>query len=267
MSNAYIHGYDPAETIRLQDQARSLADLLHADTRYPPGSLVLEAGCGVGAQTLHLATNSPEAAFVSVDVSGESILQARRSLEAAGRANVKFRQGDIFALPFAPQSFDHCFVCFVLEHLARPVEALRVLRGLVKAGGTVTVVEGDHGSAYFHPDDASARAAIACQVRLQADAGGNANVGRQLHPLLADAGFGKIRVSPRMVYADGGRPDLADSFTRKTFAAMVAGVRASALEKGLASEAEFDAGIRALERTAQPDGVFCYTFFKAVAVA
>jgi hypothetical protein len=29
----------------------------------------------------------------------------------------------------------------------------------------------------------------------------------------------------------------------------------------------FDEGIRALERTTEPDGVFCYTFFKATAIA
>ncbi len=61
MENRYVHGYDPRENIRLQDQASTLADLLHSDTGYPPGSLVLEAGCGVGAQTVTLAKNSPGA--------------------------------------------------------------------------------------------------------------------------------------------------------------------------------------------------------------
>ena len=53
---AYVHGYDPTEMQRLQDQASTLVDLLHADTAYPPGASVLEAGCGVGAQTVTLAT-------------------------------------------------------------------------------------------------------------------------------------------------------------------------------------------------------------------
>ena len=44
------------------------------------------------------------------------------------------------------------------------------------------MIEGDHGSAYFHPDSAAARAAIACQVELQARAGGDALIGRQLYP-------------------------------------------------------------------------------------
>ena len=51
MNKAYVHGYDPRESRRLQDQASTLVQLLHSDTSYPAGSLVLEAGCGVGAQT------------------------------------------------------------------------------------------------------------------------------------------------------------------------------------------------------------------------
>jgi hypothetical protein len=43
------------------DQASTLVDLLHGDTAYPAGSRVLEAGCGVGAQTVALARNSPDA--------------------------------------------------------------------------------------------------------------------------------------------------------------------------------------------------------------
>jgi cyclopropane fatty-acyl-phospholipid synthase-like methyltransferase len=55
MGDLYVHGYHPQENERLQDQAGTLVDLLHADTAYPGGSTVLEAGCGVGAQTVTLA--------------------------------------------------------------------------------------------------------------------------------------------------------------------------------------------------------------------
>jgi hypothetical protein len=127
------------------------------------------------------------------------------------------------------------------------------------------VIEGDHGSAYFHPDSELARAAIECQVALQAAGGGNSLIGRQLYPLMIDAGFDEVRVSPRMVYVDSSRPDLADGFTRRTFTAMVEGVREPAIAAGLIAAKEFDAGVQALYRTAEPDVVFCYTFFKAVA--
>src|SRR5258708_38779221 len=130
MNQAYVHGYDPRENERLQDQAGTLVDLLHSDTSYRPGSVVLEAGCGVGAQTVPLAQRSPGARFISIDVSVDSVAKAQRATAAAGLTNVQFQQADIFALPFAPESFDHVFVCFVLEHLSRPDAALAILNGL-----------------------------------------------------------------------------------------------------------------------------------------
>ena len=192
-----------------------------------------------------------------------SLAEAARTVAEAGLSNVRFQQADIFTLPFGPDSFDHIFVCFVLEHLPKPVEALLALKKVLKAGGTITVIEGDHGSAYFHPDSVAARRAIQCQVQLQRRAGGNANVGRELYPLLCEAGYASVRVSPRMVYVDASKPSLVDGFIKKTFTAMIEGVRESALEAEMIEPREFDEGIRDLYRTAEADGVFCYTFFKA----
>jgi SAM-dependent methyltransferase len=260
----YVHGYHPRENERLQDQAGTLVDLLHSDTAYPDGSKVLEIGCGVGAQTVPLAQRSPGARFTSVDLSADSIAEAKRKVVQAGLTNVEFRQVDIFALPFSAESFDHLFVCFVLEHVARPPEALAILHRLLKPGGTITVIEGDHGSTYFYPDSSAAHAAIHCLVRLQQKAGGNALIGRQIYRLLAGAGFAAVHVSPRTVYVDSSRPDLVDGFTRRTFTAMIEGIRESALAAGLIDAEVFDTGVRDLHRTTAADGVFCYTFFKGV---
>ncbi len=266
MTTGYVHGYDDMEARRLRDQATTLTELLHWDTRYPPGSSVLEAGCGVGAQTVPLVRNSPEARFTCVDLSAESLSEARQAVEDVGQgAGVRFQVADILSLPFPEASFDHVFICFVLEHISRPVEALRKLRRVLKLGGSLTVIEGDHGSAYLHPDSPFARQAIACQVELQARAGGDAMIGRRLYPLLVESGFPETRVSPRMVYVDGSRPDLIDGFTRKTFTAMIEGVREAALAASLSTAEAFDRGVADLARTARPDGVFCYTFFKAAA--
>jgi hypothetical protein len=68
-----------------------------------------------------------------------------------------------------------------------------------------------------------------------------------------------------MAYADSNKPELVDGFTRKTFTAMIEGVRQSAVEAGIVDPHLIDKGIRDLRRAAGPDGVFCYTFFKAVA--
>ncbi len=266
MNDTYVHGYDQRENIRLQDQASTLVDLLHSDTLFPAGSKVLEAGCGVGAQTITLARNSPEAHITSIDISSASVAEAKEKIASEGFSNVCFQQDDIFNLSFEPKSFDHVFVCFVLEHLVRPVEALNCLKNLLKVGGTITVIEGDHGSSYFYPDSEAAHKAIQCQVELQKRAGGNANIGRELYPLLNAVGFSSIHVSPRMVYVDSSKPRLVEGFTKNTFTAMIEGVRGSSIEAGLIDEKTFDDGIKGLYRTTETDGIFCYTFFKAIAI-
>lgn len=69
-----------------------------------------------------------------------------------------------------------------------------------------------------------------------------------------------------MVYVDSSRPDLVDGFTRKTFNAMIEGIREPAIVGGYIEAGTFDAGVRDLQRTTAPDGVFNYTFFKGVAI-
>ena len=61
-----------------------------------------------------------------------------------------------------------------------------------------------------------------------------------------------------MVYVDASRPELVDGFTRKTFTAMIAGVREPALRRADRAE-RFDEGIAAISRRPRR---FCYTFFK-----
>jgi hypothetical protein len=50
---------------------------------------------------------------------------------------------------------------------------------------------------------------------------------------MVEAGFDSVRVSPRMVHVDSSRPDLVDGFTRKTFTAMIEGIRDPAIAAGL----------------------------------
>ncbi len=262
--DSYVHGYSPAEAARLDDQAGTLSELLHHDSVFPPHSRVLEVGCGTGAQTHTLARMNPACDFVSVDISPGYIEAARERVLKAGLEHVEFHVADIFALPFEDGAFDHIFLCFLLEHLPQPRRALEMLKKVLKKGGTITAIEGDHGSAYYYPRSTRAQATIQCLIDVQAALGGNALIGRELYPLMASAGLDEVRVSPRMVYADVSRPRMVDGFTIKTFIAMVAGVRDQAIERGLIDAEEWGRGMADLNRTAEVNGTFCYTFFKAV---
>jgi ubiquinone/menaquinone biosynthesis C-methylase UbiE len=262
MNNDYVHGYSIKESRRLEDQANCLSELLHYDSLFPAGSLILEAGCGTGAQTKILAPQNPKCRFLSIDISDESLQKADSLIQSLNITNVEFQKGDIFNLQFQDASFDHVIVCFVLEHLPRPVDALLALKRVLKKGGSITLIEGDHGSAFFYPYSRDAQNAIDAQVRIQASAGGNAFIGRELFPLLYQSKFKNCRVSPRMVYVDSSKPDYIEGFTKNTFTAMIEGIRDKVIERAITDITLFDKGIRDLYRTAEKDGVFCYTFFK-----
>lgn len=258
----YVHGYSDEESCRLTDQANTLAGILHHDSCYPPGSKILEAGCGIGAQTVILAGKNPASQFISIDISEDSLNRAQTAVKTEQLTNVSFRKADIFDLPFAGESFDHIIVCFVLEHLPEPLDALKKLKHVLKPGGTLTAIEGDHGSFYCHPESRDALLTVKSLIKAQAILGGNALIGRQLYPLLKAAGLQKVSISPRIVYTDSSRPELVEGFSKKTFIAMVEAVKQQAISLKLIDEKKWNKGISDLYRATGEDGTFCYTFFK-----
>ncbi len=265
MHNKYVHGYNHEESNRLSDQANTLSELLHHDTIFPAGSKVLEIGCGVGAQTVIICKQNPSIELVSIDISEHSIRIAEKRCREAGIKNVNFIRTDLFNMPFLPESFDYVFVCFVLEHLADPGKVLQIIKKVLKPDGNCILIEGDHGSAYYHPKSDYAQQTIECLIQLQSQTGADSLIGRRLYPLLKTNGFMNISVSPRMVYADESRPEMVDGFTLKTFIAMVEGVKDMAIQQEIIHKDAWIKGINDLHKTALADGVFCYTFFKAIA--
>jgi ubiquinone/menaquinone biosynthesis C-methylase UbiE len=266
MSNDYVHGYSKEEANRLVDQANTLADLLHEGTKYSAGSKVLEAGCGVGAQTIMLAESSPDAQITSIDISEDSIKQAKELIEQNGFSNVEFQKADLLNLPFEDESFDHIFVCFVLEHLKNPITALESLRRVLKKGGSITVIEGDHGSCYFYPESKEAVKAWECLIKCQKSLDCNPMIGREIYPLLTNSGFKNVQVSPKIVYVDSSKPDLVEGFNKRTIIAMVDGVKDLAIASGMMDDESWEKGIKDLYKTTEPDGVFFYNFFKGIGI-
>ncbi|MFJ9513605.1 methyltransferase domain-containing protein [Streptomyces sp. NPDC101754] len=237
--------------------------MVHAGTTYPAGSLVLEAGCGAGAQSVHLLTASRGIRLVAVDRCARSLELARNRVRGVpGAGEVGWCRTDLASLPFPDDTFDHVFVSFVLEHQTDPQDVLTELRRVLRPGGSLTVVEGDNDSVGLHPDSPDARAVISQLVLLQALAGGNPLFARQLQPALTEAGFTGVHVEPRTVYTDAGRPDLARLFVLDSYVPMVAAVRAQAVTAGLGTPEQWDRGLADLRASAGDGGTFYLTFFR-----
>ncbi|RGP38775.1 class I SAM-dependent methyltransferase [Pseudotabrizicola alkalilacus] len=116
-------------------QAQVVSDLLTS----APGQRVLELGCGLGANTLHLAARHPGTDFIGLDLMAEHVTRARA--KASNLPNASFRCASFDALPEDAEGFD---VIFAVETLcyARSTDdlALRLAR-LLRPGGWVVIFD------------------------------------------------------------------------------------------------------------------------------
>ena len=258
----YVHGYAADELERLVGSAATLETLLHSDVTYPAGSLVLEAGCGVGAQTRFLLKRSPGIRLVSMDIAFHSVQRARHAVGEMAR----FLQANVYAPPFSHNTFDHIFVCYVLEHLPDPLQALNTLKTLLKRGGAITAIEGDHGSAFFYPETQEGLEVWRCLQRLQLQTSGDGHIGRRLYSLFKESGATDIQITPLPVYCDPSRPEMMEGFADKTIVGMLNGIEHEVLARKMIAPEIWRKGIRdLLNLAASRDGTFMYTFFRAVA--
>ncbi len=222
-------------------------------------------GCGVGAQTLILLRRNPGIHLTSIDMSAASVLKARERVEGAGYTGVEFRHENIFDHNMDEGSYDHIFVCFVLEHMARPVRALELMMKLLKAGGTITLIEGDHSSGKWNPETAASRAAWDGLVTSQKMLGHDPNIGKRLLPLMHEAGIYQPQVKPLEAYADQSVPEILDGAINQIIAPMVFSAEKYILDMRLVEPRTWKQGLKDLSAVASsPEGTFFYSWFKGV---
>ncbi|SRR5712691_5821864 len=160
------------------------------------GMDALDVGCGPGTITLGLTEAvAPDGSVVGVDVEPSQVDAARATAHDAGVTNVDFHVGSVYELPFAAERFDAVLAHGLVEHLARPDDALRELRRVLRAGGVVGVCSSDWSSAVVEPRTADVDVALACHFTLRRRAGGDPFAGVRLRALAEAAGFADVRVS------------------------------------------------------------------------
>lgn len=114
-----------------------------------PGLRILEAGCGSGALTLALrdalaARGFPPATFHAFDLTPTMLAQLEARLAGRGITGVELRQANVLkldALPATWTGYDLLVSASMLEYVPRDrfVDALRALRGRLRAGGTMVL--------------------------------------------------------------------------------------------------------------------------------
>jgi SAM-dependent methyltransferase len=109
--------------------------------RHLDGRLGLDVGCGVGQWTVKALRDHHAARMVSVDLT-RGVDVFRKIVEERYpelKPRILMVQGNVFALPFARETFDYVFSIGVLHHTGRTLDAIRKTCALVKEGGEVNV--------------------------------------------------------------------------------------------------------------------------------
>jgi sterol 24-C-methyltransferase len=135
----YYH--EGARGLSMAVAMRLMEDKLGATLGLPPGSRVLDAGCGEGDVAIRLRTRFG-LEVDGVDVLGFNIRRARRKAAKLGLTDsVRFQCLDYSDLPFPDQTFDGVYTMETLVHAFDHRQALRELGRVLRPGGTLVLFE------------------------------------------------------------------------------------------------------------------------------
>jgi 2-polyprenyl-3-methyl-5-hydroxy-6-metoxy-1,4-benzoquinol methylase len=130
---------------------------VHARLRAEPAARVADIACGAGWSSIALAKAYPSARVDGFDLDSPSIELARVNAAEHGVADrVSFHVRDV-ADPSLAGQYDLVMGFEMLHDLSRPVEALRVMRGMLAEGGAIFIVDERVAERFAAPGDEAER--------------------------------------------------------------------------------------------------------------
>jgi ubiquinone/menaquinone biosynthesis C-methylase UbiE len=114
---------------------------LLVDAAHPqPGDDMLDIACGPGSVVAAFAPHARR--VVGLDATAAMLDQSRALAAARGLGNVEWRQGDVYALPFADASFGIVSCRFAFHHLEYPARAFAEMVRVCRPGGRIVLCDG-----------------------------------------------------------------------------------------------------------------------------
>jgi len=220
------------------------------------GASLLDVGCGPGNITADLSRRVTEGAVIGIDRSAEVIARAADDYPVSTHPTLSFREGDVYHLDFADETFDVVYVHQVLQHLSDPVVALTEMHRVLKPSGLLAARDADYGGFFWSPDDPVLDRWLDLYHRVAQRNGAEADGGRHLKKWVREAGFDQLVVtSSNWTYESDVERDWwgglwADRVVQSDFAR-------HALEYSLATSDELEEIAAGFRRwSLEADGVF-----------
>ena len=186
----YTHGHHEA-VLRSHTQRTADNSASYLLPHLRAGMDLLDVGCGPGTITCDLARIVAPGRVTGIDRAPEVLAQAA-ALAAERGIDVRFEEGDVYALAYADASFDVVHAHQVLQHLADPGAALGEMKRVLRPGGMVAVRDGDYSSFSWGPLDPRLDRWLAIYREVARRNGGEPDAGRFLKKWALDAGFAEV---------------------------------------------------------------------------
>ncbi len=153
------------------------------------GARILDAGCGSGVVSRHIATVFPRVSVVGCDACETRLAQAKRA--GASFGNLSFKMQDLSKLEFSNNYFDWAIVRYVLQHVAANMRivALQEIFRCLRPNGKLCIIDFDGPFYNIYP-----RTPLVDEVlnKMEAQSPVDLRIGRKLPSLLLKAGFSEV---------------------------------------------------------------------------
>ena len=190
----YTHGH--AESVLRSHRQRTAANSAgYLLDRLRPGLDLLDVGCGPGTISVDLARLVAPGRVVAIDAAADVVEAAQAEVAAAGIDNLEVRIGDVYALDLPDASFDVVHAHQVLQHLARPVDALREMRRVCRPDGVVAARDSIYRAMTWTPAEATMDRWLEVYCAVAEANGGEPDAGLHLEAWAREAGFGTTTTS------------------------------------------------------------------------
>ncbi|WP_297337310.1 class I SAM-dependent methyltransferase [Algoriphagus sp.] len=261
----YIHGYLSEEQERLLNQAGTLASLIYPWIDFTPAKKLLEIGSGVGAQSKILLELYPQIELTCVELEASQIQKAQANLAGFSNRKIDFVLQDGQQLKL-DKSFDSIFICWVLEHVSKPLEVLNRAFAHLDPGGIIYLTEVFNSSFHFLPRLQGLADYYEAYNDYQTKNGGNPDVGLQLGNLLQQSGFKEITLHHGGFHLDQSQPESLANLC-DYWKSLMKSAAEGMIKSGLISES----GITQMEKDldqlkTEKNAVFFYQFVQAKAI-
>jgi ubiquinone/menaquinone biosynthesis C-methylase UbiE len=150
---------------------------------------LLDCGCGPGTITVGLAERVAPGMAIGLDIEPLQVARARALADQTGLTSLRFVVGNVLTVPFPDALFDVVFAHNTLEHLSKPIEAMKEMKRLLKPGGLVAIRDPDLSTIVMEPPFPLILEASSLLLRVREYNGSSQCYARHQRQLLLEAGF------------------------------------------------------------------------------